>query len=176
MLNIDNEIRSQTEAFASDLAELVRRAALESVSAALRGGAVVSVPVEVAAKRGPGRPKKAIPASPVPQTPVLAAKTAAAVKASKAPAKAAPPFKAPISKKAAPPKRASGEKRPPAELAKLTERLGEYIKGHPGLRMEAIGKALGAPTKDLNLPMKKLLAAKKVRSEGQKRATEYYAA
>jgi hypothetical protein len=42
--------------------------------------------------------------------------------------------------------------------------------------MEAIGKALGAPTKDLNLPIKKLLASKKIRSEGHKRATEYFPA
>ena len=42
--------------------------------------------------------------------------------------------------------------------------------------MEAIGKALGTPTKDLNLPVKKLLAAKKIRVEGQKRATEYFPA
>jgi predicted transcriptional regulator len=70
--------------------------------------------------------------------------------------------------------RAPGEKRPPAELAKLTERLGEYIKSNPGRRMEAIGKAIGMPTRELNLPIKKLLAAKKIRSEGHKRATEYF--
>ena len=35
--------------------------------------------------------------------------------------------------------------RPPAELAKLTEKLGEYIKAHPGLRIEAIGKAPSSP-------------------------------
>ncbi len=61
-------------------------------------------------------------------------------------------------------------------MAKLTDKLGEYIKANPGRRMEAIAKALGAPTKELNLPVKKLLAAKKIRSEGQKRATEYFPA
>ena len=172
MLNTDDELRSQTEAFATDLVDLVRRAALESVSAAL-GGANLATPFKVAAKRGPGRPRKV--AAPIARTPAPATKLPAVVKASKAPAKAAPPSK-PATRKVAVPKRATGEKRPPAELAKLTEKLGEYIKGHPGLRMEAIGKALGAPTKELNLPMKKLLAAKKVRSEGQKRATEYFAA
>jgi hypothetical protein len=40
--------------------------------------------------------------------------------------------------------------------------------------MEAIGKALGLPTRELNLPIKKLLAGKKIRSEGHKRATEYF--
>jgi hypothetical protein len=79
------------------------------------------------------------------------------------------------SRKAAP-KRAPGEKRPPAELAKLTDRLADYIKANPGHRMEAIGKALGMPTRELNLPIKKLLAAKRIRSEGRKRATEYFSA
>jgi hypothetical protein len=167
MLNIDDEIRSKTQAFATELAALVRRAALESVSTAL-GGVTASAPFPVAARRGPGRPKKAVAPAP-------AARTSASVKASKAPAKAAPASKAPASRKA-PPKRPFGAKRPPAELAKLTEKLGEYIQAHSGLRIEAISKALGTPTKELNLPMKKLLAAKKVRSEGHKRATEYFAA
>jgi hypothetical protein len=170
MQNIDDEIRSHTDAFASTLTALIRQAALESVSAALGGIASVAAPVQVAAKRGPGRPKKVA-------APTLAAKAPAAVKAPAAKAtKAAPAAKAAVSKKSAAPKRPSGEKRPPAELAKLTEKLGEYIKAHPGLRIESIGKALGAPTKELSLPVKKLLAAKRIRSEGQKRATEYFAA
>jgi predicted transcriptional regulator len=71
-------------------------------------------------------------------------------------------------------KRPPGAKRPPAELAKLTEKLGEYIKENPGLRMEAIARALATPTRELNLPIKKLLASKKIRFEGHKRATEYF--
>ena len=42
--------------------------------------------------------------------------------------------------------------------------------------MEAIGKALGTPTKELNLPVKKLLSAKRIRTKGEKRATEYFPA
>jgi hypothetical protein len=166
MPNIDDEIRSKTEAFAKELTVLVRRAALESVSAALgSGAAAVTAPVHVGAKRGRGRPKKVAPP---------AAKATPAAKA--APAARAPAPKAPVSRKPAAPKRASGEKRPPAELARLTEKLGEYIRANPGLRIEPIGKALGAPTKELSLPIKKLLAAKRIRSEGHKRATEYYPA
>jgi hypothetical protein len=170
MPNIDDEIRSKTETFVSDLTVLIKRAALESVSAALGGAApggraaAVSAPVPVAVKRGRGRPKKTA-------TPAPAAKAAPVAKAAP---KAAPAAKA--SKKAAAPKRPLGAKRPPAELAKLTEKLGEYIKAHPGLRIEPIGKALDTPTKELNLPIKKLLAGKKIRSEGHKRATEYYPA
>jgi hypothetical protein len=159
MPNIEDEIRSKTEAFAADLAVLVRRAALEAAASALGGAAPPGVPAKVAAKRGRGRPRKVAAAAPVVRA---AARTGRSVPASRAAGKKLTRERAP------------GEKRPPAELAKLTEKLGDYIKAHPGLRMEAIGKALGAPTRELNLPIKKLLAAKKIRSEGHKRATEYF--
>jgi hypothetical protein len=171
MPNIDDELRAKTAAFATDLADLVRRAALESVSAALGSTTVTApAPIEVAVKRGRGRPRKVIPTKPLPAAPAI--KTTAPMKAYRA----APALKAAAPKKPAAPARPFGAKRPPGELAKLTEKLAEYIKAHPGLRMEAIGKALGAPTKDLSFPIKKLILAKKIRSEGHKRATEYFAA
>ena len=169
--SVEDEIRSKTQAFAKDLAVLVRQAALEAAAAALGGGAPMAtgtVPVQVGAKRGRGRPRKAAAPAPAP-TARPVSKAAQVAPASKP----APAARAAVSRKA-PPKRAPGEKRPPGELAKLTDKLGDFIKSHPGQRMEAIGKALGTPTKELNLPIKKLLAAKKIRSEGQKRATEYF--
>ena len=42
--------------------------------------------------------------------------------------------------------------------------------------MEALGKALGVATKDLTIPVKKLLASKRIRTHGEKRATEYFPA
>lgn len=161
MPNIDEEIRAKTEAFARDLTVLVRRAALEAAAAALGGGAPAAAAAPAVAKRGRGRPRKS--AAPAPKA-----------RGAAAPAKA-PASKAAVSRKGAA-KRAPGEKRPPAELAKLTDKLGDYIKSNPGRRMEAIGKALGMPTRELNLPIKKLLAAKRIRSEGHKRATEYFPA
>lgn len=71
-------------------------------------------------------------------------------------------------------RRAKGAKRDPKLLAALTDKLGDYIKKNPGNRIEQIGKALGTPTKDLALPVKKLLAAKKIATKGQKRATTYF--
>ncbi len=171
MPNIDDEIRLKTEAFVTSLAAVIKQAALDAVSQVLGRDthAAPAAPAAPAAKRG--RPAKA----PVKAAPVKAPAKAAPAKAPAAPVRAAAPA-APTSKKAAAAKRAPGEKRPPAELAKLTDRLGEYIKAHPGLRIEAIGKALSTPTKDLSLPIKKLLAGKKIRSEGLKRATEYFPA
>jgi hypothetical protein len=170
MSNIDDEIRAKTQAFANDLAVLVRRAALEAVATTLGASAPAkatraAAPAPAAVKRGRGRPKKTTAAAPA-KAPIAAKATSVA--------KAAPAAKPAAAKKA--PKREPGAKRPPAELAKLVDRLGEYIKANPGQRMEAIAKALGEPTKDLTLPVKKLLAAKRIRSEGQKRATEYFAA
>jgi hypothetical protein len=42
--------------------------------------------------------------------------------------------------------------------------------------MEALSKALSTPTRELNLPIKKLIAGKRIRYEGHKRATEYFPA
>lgn len=72
-------------------------------------------------------------------------------------------------------RRAKGAKRDPRMLQALTDKLGDYIKKNPGLRIEQIGKALGTPTKDLALPVKKLIAGKKIATKGQKRATTYFA-
>jgi hypothetical protein len=71
-------------------------------------------------------------------------------------------------------RRVKGAKRDPDVLAALTDKLGAFIKKTPGQRIEQIGKALGTPTKDLALPVKKLLAAKKISTKGQKRATTYF--
>ena len=71
--------------------------------------------------------------------------------------------------------RQKGEKRSSNELATLTSRLREYIAKHPGQGIEQIGKAIGTRTKELALPVKKLLADKAIRTRGQKRATKYFA-
>jgi hypothetical protein len=97
---------------------------------------------------------------------------APAAKRAAAPAKKAAPAPAkPAAKSAARPK---GAKRPPGEIAKTTQRLADYIKSNPGQGIEAIGKALATPTKDLTLPIKKLLGDKKIVAKGEKRATKYY--
>jgi hypothetical protein len=70
--------------------------------------------------------------------------------------------------------RPKGAKRSPAELATLAGRLELFIRHNPGKRMEQIGKALEIPTKDLTLLVRKLLAAKKIYTSGEKRATLYF--
>ncbi len=143
------------ESFAASISAVVRRKALDAVASALGNGAA---PARVKLTEHAGRASAA------------AAPRARAVPSAKSAVSRAVP-----SKKASA-RRAPGAKRPPAELVKLTEKLGAYIQAHPGTRMEAISKALTVPTRELNLPIKKLIAAKKIRHQGHKRATEYFPA
>jgi len=70
--------------------------------------------------------------------------------------------------------RRKGGKRDPKELDALTERLASYIKANEGKRVEEIGKALSTPTKELALPIIRLLGNRTIRKTGQKRATQYF--
>jgi len=72
--------------------------------------------------------------------------------------------------------RRKGGKRDPKELAKLVEHLYGAIKKKPGSRIEEIGKAMGVPTKELALPVIKLLAGKRIKKTGTRRATKYFPA
>ncbi|HET6610574.1 MAG TPA: hypothetical protein VFG83_01220 [Kofleriaceae bacterium] len=69
-----------------------------------------------------------------------------------------------------------GGKRSQAEITRAVERLHGYIQEHPGERMEQIAKGLGSTTKDLRLPVNKLVGDDLIRTEGEKRATRYFSA
>jgi hypothetical protein len=66
-------------------------------------------------------------------------------------------------------------KRTPEALEALTKDLLAAIKAAPGSSIEAIGKLMGVPTKELSLPVAKLWEAKAIKTKGQKRATKYFA-
>jgi len=70
--------------------------------------------------------------------------------------------------------REKGAKRPPDEIERLTGKLLDYVKGNPGQRIEQIADGMGTSTKELNLPAKKLIAGKQLKTKGQKRATQYF--
>ncbi len=72
-------------------------------------------------------------------------------------------------------KRTKGAKRPQAEIESTQQAVLEFIAKNPGLRIEQINKELGTQTRDLQLPLRKLIAAGSIRTEGEKRATTYYA-
>lgn len=71
--------------------------------------------------------------------------------------------------------RGRGAKRSSDELDKLAERFQTFVKENPGLRIEQINKQLGTTTKDLALPIRKLLAEGAIHAKGQKRSTTYFA-
>lgn len=96
------------------------------------------------AARRPGRPAKAAPAAAAPAAPARAGK------------------------------RKKGQKRSPAELKKIQETLFGFITKSPGKRIEEINKSLGTTTADLSRPLAKLIAGKKVRRQGEKRASRYF--
>lgn len=76
--------------------------------------------------------------------------------------------------KAASARRPKGAKRPQNEIEKTKDRVHEFIQRNPGLRIEQINKELGTSTRDLSLPLKKLISDGQIRSEGEKRSTQYF--
>ena len=71
--------------------------------------------------------------------------------------------------------RGRGAKRSSDELDKLAEAFATFVKENPGLRIEQINKQLGTTTKDLALPIRKLLGEGVIHAKGQKRSTTYFA-
>ena len=72
------------------------------------------------------------------------------------------------------PRGGRGAKRTPADLEALSDKFASFVKTNPGLRIEQINKELGTTTKDLALPIRKLIADGIVSAKGQKRSTTYF--
>lgn len=148
-MDMESQIKSRVDAFVAELSAMVKKAALEAVTNALKAGdgGAPGVAKTAGKKRGP---------------------TAAASKSAKAP-KAAPAAPAAAKRKA-------GQKRSPEEIAKTTDKLLQYITKNSGQRIEEIAKGVSNSTKELTLPIKKLLNDKKISAKGEKRATRYFVA
>jgi hypothetical protein len=150
MSDVENALRSRVDGFVNELSALIRRQALQAVAEVLeKGERDEHAPV----RRTPGRPPKV-------------AAGVDADKAARAKGRAIKPMLAP--------KRKAGEKRTPQHLAQITEQVYNYIKSNGGQGVEQIAKALATSTKELTLPIRKLLADKNIGSKGQKRATRYF--
>ncbi len=148
--SVNDDIRSRVEAFTEELAELIRQQAMETVREALTGS------IAAPARRGPGRPRGS--------------------KSQRGPGR--PPAAAAGRRGPGRPRgsgRGKGAKRNPEELEQLTLDLHDYVKKNPGQRIEEIARGMDRSTKELNLPAKKLISNKQLRTKGQKRATQYFA-
>jgi hypothetical protein len=73
------------------------------------------------------------------------------------------------------PRGGRGVKRTPEDLEALAEQFMSFVKSNPGLRIEQINKELGTTTKDLALPIRKLIADGAINVKGKKRSTTYFA-
>jgi hypothetical protein len=96
-----------------------------------------------------------------------------------APAKRGPgrPKAAPAPKATGKPKRrAKGARRSSEDVDATAVKFFEFVTANDGKRLEEISKALGIHTADLKLPAQKLIAARAVRTTGQKRGTKYHLA
>jgi hypothetical protein len=75
---------------------------------------------------------------------------------------------------AAPKRKSKRAKRTPEDVAKMGETVVAYVAKNPGQSVEQIKKALGVEKKDLQLPIIRMIAAKKLKTTGQKRGTKYF--
>ena len=72
------------------------------------------------------------------------------------------------------PRGGRGVKRTPADLEALSEQFASFVKSHPGLRIEQINKEMGTTTKDLALPIRKMIGDGSLKVKGKKRSTAYF--
>ena len=68
-----------------------------------------------------------------------------------------------------------GGRRSTADLEATADAILAHVEANAGARMEEIASAVGSVTKDLRRPVQMLLEAGKLRTEGQKRGTQYFA-
>jgi len=71
--------------------------------------------------------------------------------------------------------RGRGAKRSSDELDRMADDFHAFVAKHPGLRIEQINKQLNTTTKDLALPIRKLIADGALKTKGTKRSTTYFA-
>lgn len=74
------------------------------------------------------------------------------------------------------PRKARGAKRSSADLDALKDRVRAHVREHPGQRVTELNAALATTTAELRRPLAQLIAAGELRTTGQKRATQYFAA
>jgi hypothetical protein len=72
------------------------------------------------------------------------------------------------------PGRRTRRRRSADQIQALASKIEKYVAAHPGAGAETIKAALAIPKSEWNLPVNKLLAEKKLRTTGEKRATKYF--
>ena len=65
-------------------------------------------------------------------------------------------------------------KRTSEQVDAMALRIYEHVKKNPGSNVEGMAKAFNLKSKDLTLPITKLMATKKLKTTGQRRGTKYH--
>lgn len=68
-----------------------------------------------------------------------------------------------------------GGKRSTEQVGAMADKIAAFVRSNPGSRLEAIAAGLGTDSKELKLPVIKLLGSKTLTKKGQKRGTMYFA-
>jgi hypothetical protein len=133
MSDFQNEMNRAVQGFVTQITELARRAAMDTLESAFGGR-----PGRAGGTRG-----------------AVAAPTGGVVQVGR-------------------PRGGRGAKRTAEDLEALSSKFASFVKSHPGLRIEQINKELGTTTKDLALPIRKLIAEGMISAKGKKRSTAYF--
>lgn len=64
-------------------------------------------------------------------------------------------------------------KRTDVDIQKLMDKFTGFVRKNPGLRIEQINEKLGTTTKELALPVRRLIKSRLIRSTGERRGTTY---
>lgn len=67
-----------------------------------------------------------------------------------------------------------GGRRSSESVAATAEAIVAHVRSNPGQNVGEIGDALGLSSKDLKLPIQKLIEEKKLKTTGQRRGTRYH--
>lgn len=147
MSSVNDEIRACVNAFVGELTDLVRQATMAELVDAL---------------------ENAEGSSPARRTSAAKGNVSARADRNVAVRKPGRSAEAPISASKA------GPHRGPALLAHLMQQVHSHIKGNPGQAISSIATSLHASKQDVQLPIRKLMAEKKITSTGTKRGTRYF--
>ena len=180
------ELRAQIQAAANRLTdELVEYFGemLQSVVKDVTIGVGEAKPLHKATPPPAPRKAAAKKVEPKPEKKVTPVKAVEPKKVEKKPepkkvgAKKTPPKK--VEKKAAPktsPLPPKSGRRSNRELDEAADLVFNFLKDQGrGMRIEEINKAIGTSTRELMRPIKKLLAAKRIQKQGERRSTTYFA-
>ncbi len=153
-MQISDELTDITNDFISKLSAIARDAAISMLESAFRGNLAFTTLSVRGAHGGANGGQR-----------VAAAALLSARSLIRSTADARPDATAP---------RPRNAKRRQDDIDELSSQFLSFVAANPGLRVEQINKQMGSTTRDLALPIRRLVAAGDVVVKGEKRSTTYF--